>query len=144
MATAASHKRLYTHYQKDGVDNHTYHQEFLAHVETLKTYVGLGVVSVVPTFMAAKIKEMSAANSIANATCPTDAERALALNAVHDEYLAVLMLSGAHRNHFSVLRTDLKNQYRYGDDCNPKTFDACLFLLNRWTILGQQKSPRAP
>jgi hypothetical protein len=26
MATVASHKRLYTHYQKNGVDNHTYHR----------------------------------------------------------------------------------------------------------------------
>ena len=36
MATVASHKHLYTHYQKDGVNNHTYHWEFLAHVETLE------------------------------------------------------------------------------------------------------------
>ncbi len=111
MATVPSHKCLYTHYQKDGVDNHTYHWEFLAHVETLKTYGGPGVVGVVPTFMAAKIKEMAAANLIADATCPTDAERALALNAICDEYLAALMLSSAHCNRFSGLRTDLKNQY---------------------------------
>jgi hypothetical protein len=32
MATVASHKRLFTHYQKDGVDNHTYHRGFLTHV----------------------------------------------------------------------------------------------------------------
>jgi hypothetical protein len=140
MATVASHKRLYTHYQKDGVNNHTYHWEFLAHDETLETCGGLGVVGVVPTFIAAKIIEMAAANLIANATCPTDAECMLALNTVRDEYLAALMLSGAHRDRFSGLRTDLKNQYRYRDDCYPKTIDACLSLLNRWTPSGQQKS----
>jgi hypothetical protein len=144
MATVASHKRLYTHYQKDRVNNHTYHQEFLAHVETLEMYGGLGVVSVVPTFMAAKIKEMAAANLIADATCPTDAKRMLALNAVRDEYLAALMHSGAHRDRFSGLRTDLKNQYGYGDDRYPKTINACLSLLNRWTLLGQQKSLSVP
>jgi hypothetical protein len=94
--------------------------------------------------MAAKIKEMAAANLIADATCPTDAERALALNAICDEYLAALMLSSAHCNRFSGLRTDLKNQYWYGDDCYPKTIDACLSLLNHWTTSGQQKSSSAP
>ncbi len=138
MATIASHKHLYKHYQKDGVDNHTYHWEFLAHVETLETYGGLGVVGVVSTFMAAKIKEMVAANLIADATCPTDAEHALALNAVRDEYLAALMLNGTHHDRFSGLHTDLKNQYGYRDDRYPKTIDACLSLLNCWTPLGQK------
>jgi hypothetical protein len=49
MATVASHKQLFTYYQKDGVNNHMYHREFLAHVETIKTYGGLGAVGVVPT-----------------------------------------------------------------------------------------------
>jgi hypothetical protein len=61
-ATVALHKRLFTHYLKDNVKdnvdkNHTYHHEFLAHVETLETNGGVGVVGVVPTFLAAKIKE---------------------------------------------------------------------------------------
>jgi hypothetical protein len=94
--------------------------------------------------MAAKIKEMAAANLIPDAMCPTDAECALALNAIRDEYLAALMLSGAHRNRLSGLCTDLKNQYGYGDDRYPKTINACLSLLNRWTPSGQQKSLRAP
>jgi hypothetical protein len=37
MATIASHKLLYTYYQKDGVDNTTYHRQFMAHVETIET-----------------------------------------------------------------------------------------------------------
>ena len=55
MATVASHKRLFTHYQKDSINNHTYHREFLAHVETIETYGGLGSVGVIPTFLKAKI-----------------------------------------------------------------------------------------
>ncbi len=53
MATVASYKKLVTYYQKDGVDNHTFHREFVAHVETLETYGGVGVVGVVPTFLTA-------------------------------------------------------------------------------------------
>ncbi len=30
MVTVASHKCLYTHYQRDEVDNHTYHCNFMA------------------------------------------------------------------------------------------------------------------
>jgi hypothetical protein len=38
MATVvASHKKLFMFYQKDGMDNHAYHQEFLAHIETIET-----------------------------------------------------------------------------------------------------------
>jgi hypothetical protein len=130
MATVASHKCLFTYYQKDGIDNHTYHREFLTHVETLKTYGGIGVVGVVPTFLSAKIKELVDSGAIANAMNPTDAERAIAIAAVRDEYLAVLMLSGAHSKRFGELQTDLKNQYGYGDDRYPKTMDTCLSLLN--------------
>ncbi len=51
MATMASHKRLYTYYQRDGVDNHTYHCEFMSFVETIETYGGLGAVGVIPMFL---------------------------------------------------------------------------------------------
>ena len=51
MATVASHKRLFTYYQKDGVNNHTYHHKFLAHVKTIEIYGGFGAVGVVPTFL---------------------------------------------------------------------------------------------
>jgi hypothetical protein len=37
MATVASHKRLYIHYQGNGVDNHTYHQELMSFVEMIET-----------------------------------------------------------------------------------------------------------
>ena len=55
MAAVASHKRLFTHYQNDSIDNHSYHREFMAHVETVKAYGGMGTIGVVPTFLAAKI-----------------------------------------------------------------------------------------
>jgi hypothetical protein len=60
MATVASHKHLFTYCQKDGVDNHTYHHEFLAHIETIKTYGGVGTIGVTPTFITTKLKEMAA------------------------------------------------------------------------------------
>jgi hypothetical protein len=134
MATVASHKRLYTYYQRDGVDNHTYHREFMFFVETIETYGGLGAVGVIPVFLEEKITKLHKQGLIADATAPTDEERALAFNAVHKEYLAALMISGANCDHFSLLRTDLQNQYGYGNNLNPKLTDQCLSLLNRWTI----------
>jgi hypothetical protein len=65
MATMASHNRLFTHYQKDGVNNHTYHHEFLARVETLETYGEVDVVGVVPTFLVSKIKKITSTGAIA-------------------------------------------------------------------------------
>jgi hypothetical protein len=98
----------FLYYQKDSVDNHTYHQEFLAHVKTLETYGGIGVVGVVPTFLSAKIKELADSDAIADVKNPTDAKRTIAIAAVHNEYLAALMLSSAHCERFGELRTDLK------------------------------------
>jgi len=40
MATVASHKKLFTYYQKDGFDNHKYYQEFCANVENLRDLRG--------------------------------------------------------------------------------------------------------
>jgi hypothetical protein len=93
MATVASHKCLFTHYQKNGVDNHTYHHELLAHVETIKTYSGVGAVGVVPTFLANKIKELANFGTILDAKNPTDAERAHAVSTVpHDQWCLLRML----------------------------------------------------
>ena len=94
----ASHKRLSIHYQKDSIDNHTYHWEFLAHVETIETYGGLGSVGVILTFLKAKIIETANDQLIKDATAPTDQEKAMAILAMREEYLAALMLSGANRD----------------------------------------------
>jgi len=142
MATVASHKRLFTHYQCDGVDNHTYHREFLAHVETIETYGGVGAIGVVPAFLSMKIKEMADAGTIKDANAPTDNEKRDAIQAVRDEYLAALMLSGSNREKFSDLRNDLKNQYGYGEDRYPKTIDQTLSLLNRWLPSSTTRTSR--
>jgi hypothetical protein len=139
----ASHKCLFIHYQKDGMDNHTYHRKFLAHVETIKTYRGVGAVRVVPTFLANNIKELADSGTILDAKNPTYAKHALAVSAVHEEYLAALMLSGAHQEGFCDLWINLKNQDSYGDDCCLKTLNAYLSVLNRWTP-ATTKSLRGP
>jgi hypothetical protein len=148
MATEASHMWLFTHYQKDGVNNHNYHCKFLAHVETIKTYEGLGAVSVIPTFLTAKINNLASKGLITDAANPTDQEKAMAIAVVREEYLAALMLSGAKHDCFNELRNDLKNQYGYGKDRYLKITDACHSLLNRWTPSlvpsPQQRTPRNP
>jgi hypothetical protein len=134
MATVASHKKLFMFYQKDGMDNHAYHREFLAHVETIETYGGDGSVGVTPNFVAAKIKEMAAATPplIVDAKNPTPTERAAAIKIVCDEYLTALMLNGCNKERYHKLRVDLKNDFAFGDYRYPKTVDQCLSLLNRW------------
>jgi hypothetical protein len=41
------------------------------------------------------------------------------------------MLSGANRDRYAILKSDLHNQYGYGTDLYPKSPDQCLSLLNR-------------
>jgi len=98
MATVASHKKLFTYYQKDGINNHKYYQEFCAHVETLETYGGIGAIGITPLFLANKLSELAKAGTISSATSPTDDERMQAILLVRDEFLGCLMLSGANRD----------------------------------------------
>jgi hypothetical protein len=146
MATVASHKRLFTYYQKDGTKNHTYHCGFLNHIKTIETYGGLGAVGIVPTFLGTMLKDMEKAGIIKDATNPSDSERAQVIKAVRDEYLTALMLSGSNRDKFGPLCMDLKNQFGFGDDRYPKTIDQCLSLLNRWghTPPASSNSPHTP
>ncbi len=130
MATVASHKRLFTYYQRDGDNNHRYFQEFSAHVKTLETYGGIGAIGITPTFLTAKLKELAAVGKVSSATTPTNAKRMAAIKMVRDKFLGCLMLSGANRDCYAALRTDLHNQYGYGTDLYPKSPDQCLTLLN--------------
>ena len=131
MATVASHKKLFTYYQKEGIDNHKYYQEFCAHVETLETYGGIGAIGITPLFLTNKLSELAKAGIISSATSPTDDERMRAIHLVRDEFLGCLMLSGANRDCYAALKADLHNQYGFGTDLYPKSPDQCLSLLNR-------------
>ena len=131
MATVASHKPLFTYYQRDTDDNHKYYQEFCAHVETLETYGGIGAVGVTPTLLAEKLKVLALEKVIQDAKNPTDTERLIAIKQCRDEFLGCLMLSGANRDRYAGLKSDLNNQYGFGKDLYPKSPDLCLSLLNR-------------
>jgi hypothetical protein len=133
MVTVASHKRLFTYFQRDGVDNSTYHREFMAHTETIETYGGLGAVGIILTFLAQKMKDMHKEVTLADPDAPTDDERVEAMKAVREEFLGVLMLSGANRDKYSALKNELANQYCFGNDLYPKSVDQCLTMLNRCT-----------
>jgi hypothetical protein len=131
MATVASHKKLFTYYQKDGVDNHKYYQEFCAHVETLETYGGIGAIGITPLFLSTKLAKLAKEGIISSATSPSDNKRMKAILLVQDEFLGCLMLSGANRDRYAILKSDLHNQYGYGTDLYPNSPDQCLSLLNR-------------
>ena len=140
MATVASQKKLFTFFQRDGMDNSTYHREFIAHVETIETYGGTGAIGITPIFVAQKLQEMHAEMQCTNPTKPTDSELALANKTVRDEFLAALMLSGANRDRYGALRNELANQFGFGNDLYPKTPDHCLTMMNR----RMDSAPRLP
>ena len=126
MATVVSHKKLFTFFQRDGVDNSSYHREFIALVETIEMYGGHGAIGITPTFVAQKIQAMHAAGTCANVASPTKNEMVAAHLSVREEFLAVLLLSGANRDRYGALSNELANQYTFGNDLYPKTTDQCL------------------
>ncbi len=89
MATVASQKHLFTYYQQDGNDNHKYYQEFCAHVETLKTYGGIGAIGFTPTFLTAKLKDLAIASTISSVTNPTDPKCLLATKQCRDKFFGL-------------------------------------------------------
>ena len=62
---------------------------------------------------------------------PTNTERAIAVRLTRDEFLGALMLSGTNKECFTALKTELSNQYGFGNDLYPKSVDQCLTMLNR-------------
>jgi hypothetical protein len=101
-------------------------------------------VGVVPSFLDAMLKDMEKIGVIKDAKNPSDAERAQAIKAIRDEYLAALMLSGSNRDKFGPLCMDLKNQFGFGEDHHPKMIDQCLSLLNRWGHMPPAPSNHSP
>jgi len=130
-ATVRSLKKLFTFYQRDGMDNATYHKEFMAHVETIETYGGMGAIAITPTLVKQKLIDMVSDSTCTDPNIPSAAELATAHKLVRDEFLAALMLDGAHRERYGALRNELTNQYGFGNDLYPKTVDQCLTMMNR-------------
>ncbi len=87
----------------------------MAHIETIEMYGGLGAVGIIPTFLAQKMKVMHKEGILVDLDAPTDDERVEAMKAVHEEFLGVLMLSGANREKYSALKNELANQYGFGN-----------------------------
>ena len=133
MATVEAHKRAYLYFQKDGIDNQTYHREFMAHIETIETYGGFGAIGVVPSILETTLKAMEAEGTIADADNPTQADLKKATEKFREEYLAALFLSGANSARYESLREHLSNLYAMGDDKYPKTVVACLAMLDRYS-----------
>ena len=143
MAMVASQKKLLTFFQRDGMDNSSYHREFVAHVETIKTYGGMGAIGITPTFIAQILHNMHAAKLCNGPAKPTDTELAAAHKDVCDEFLTALMLSGANRDRYGALRNKFANQFGFGNNLYPKTTDQCLTMMN-CRIDSFPRQPRAP
>ena len=66
------------------MDNSIYHQEFIALVDTIKTYGGTGANGITPTFIAQALQEMEIAGTCSQASTPATVELAVAHKKVRD------------------------------------------------------------
>jgi hypothetical protein len=87
MATVPSHKCLSPTTNTMGGITTPIHHKFMSYVETINTYGGVGAVGVISMFLDEKIREFATAGQIIVPLNPTDAEHAMAVNLVCEEYL---------------------------------------------------------
>ena len=119
--------------------------EFMAPIKTIETYGGMGRIAIVPTFVAQKLRDMQADNKCADPNNPSKDELAETHKIVCNEFLVALILSGANRECYGLLRNELANQYGFGNNLYPKTVDQCLTMMNQRmdsTPARQQHGPQ--
>lgn len=114
----------------------------MAHVETIETYGGMGAIAITPTLVKQKLIDMASESKCTDPNNPSSAELVKAHKLVRDEFLAALMLDGAHRERYGALRNELTNQYGFGNDLYPKTVDQCLTMMNCRLDASTTRSPR--
>ena len=66
MATVKVMKRTNVFYQKDGVNNQTYHCKIVAQIETTESYGRYGTIGVEPTMLKALLKKMHQDSTISS------------------------------------------------------------------------------
>ena len=113
------------------------------HIETIETYGGTGAIGITLAFVAQKLHEMHAAGDCHDVARLTPDELAITHKCVREEFLAALMLSGANRDRYSALRTELSNQCTFGNHLYPKTVDQCLTMMTR-RMNSTPRQPRGP
>ena len=78
------------------MEKRTYHREFVALIDAIKTYGGSGAIGITPTFVSQTLQEMHQEGKCTDPMKPSSAELAETHKKVRDKFLAALMLSGAN------------------------------------------------
>jgi hypothetical protein len=101
-----------------------YYQSFKDKIETAD-WLG-ATIGEKPDLIAAKL-----ATIVAVPDAPTDAERATAVSAVKDAYLAHLFLINNDNKQYAALMCDIENDYTRGNDTYPDTLSSAYnFIIN--------------
>jgi hypothetical protein len=128
-------KKAFCFIQCDGVSNTDYYDEFIAIVKGVESYGGEWGQE--PGLIRLKLEGMTGVDP----DNPTPAELDDAKAAAREDFLAMMLLSGANNNRFWKLREDLANDYTKGRDNYPSTVDGMLRLLNNYK-LPKQRDPQ--
>jgi hypothetical protein len=101
-----------------------YYQSFKDKIETADR---LGAaIGEKPDLIAVKLATIAA-----DPDAPTDAERATAVSAVKDAYLARLFLINSDKKRYAALMCDIKNDFTDGNNTDPDTLSSAYdFIIN--------------
>jgi hypothetical protein len=128
-------KKAFCFVQRDDMSNADYYDEFMAIVKGVESYGGEWGQE--PGLIRAKLEAAGAADP----DNLTDDELEAAKLAARDDFLAMMLLSGANNNRYWKLREDLANDYTKGRDNYLSTVDDMLRLLNNYKLPNQRMQP---
>ena len=115
------------------MSNADYYDEFMAIVKGVESYGGEWGQE--PGLICMKLD----AAGVADPDKQTADELEEAKLASREDFLAMMLLSGANKGRFWKLREDLANDYTKGRDNYPSTVDGMLHSLNNYKLPKQQR-----
>ncbi len=125
MSLVQAKRRVYTCYQGAKQPNDEYAEELEAYIDVVEAYGG--EFGNEPGYLVDMLRNVVRARDPDN---PTAQEQSEAREALKDNMMAALLISGADNARYRTLKMELKNLYGQGQDNYPRTLAKALDVLN--------------
>jgi hypothetical protein len=129
MVIMAAIKNLFNFFQKTEQSNADYQEDFMAMLEVIKEYGGVGSMTHFPNMLKQELETNGTDLSKATSEQLKDGKKTIC-----EKFLAALMLSGANEAKYNNLKQGMKENFVMGTSKYPKSPEAVLRILNAYQL----------